>query len=334
MTFDAKAAVYTPPETSKFGLEQIKWIEQNKHRSLKFPVAGIDNYFADLLPGQICPVIAQSSNFKSGFCHFWQHHAAKRLQEQARNNEILIHVSVEESIEEQAMLMFAMESGLDSGDIARGVIEDKNKMEYAALQVGTIPIYRVGHSLARADDLPNLYLSNIIRSLKFLMDELEPKKKVAGIWVDYLQALPFDPEHKIQGGDSQRRLQVKSDMFRLRYMASYFKCPVIIPVQSKQILRQYGDDLEKIIPDMYSGEESSSIAQRADKVITLAMPKMTYPLGYKVVHNDMSFNVEANQLLIKVAKQRGRLPSGDVFPCRINFATNEVVHDRDLWGYL
>lgn len=329
--FIPRSAVYTPAEVAKVATDQVKFIQENKHRALRFFIPGIEQYFAPVLPGQIVSIIAQTSNYKSGFMHAWEYATALQLQREGREDEIIVHISVEEAIEEQAYLMFGIETGEDAGDIARGDIQDWDRLYQAAIKIGTIPIYRIGDSLARADDFPNLYMSNMIRSTRYMCDELLGRKlKVAAIFFDYLQAFPFDPEVKRSGSmEMQRRLQVRQDIFRLRQAAAYFNCPVVVGVQAKQNLN--GSPSQSMyIPGIYDGEESSAIGQRSDRIIQLWMPKMNWPVGSQVEYKDIRYTVDENLLWLRVGKQRGRLPSGKTWKCRIDFSSNTILQEAGL----
>lgn len=328
--FDPKTAVYTPPEWAKFGLEAAEKMHEKRERGLVLPIAEIRDYFAPVLPGQLCALIAQTSNYKSGFMHFWERAAARSLMDDNRVDECVIHVSVEECVEEQAYLFFARETGEDAGQIARGEVQDWSKLRNAATLVGSIPIYRIGDSIARADDLPDLYMSNMVRAIRELVEGRVTGKKIkpAAIFFDYLQAFPFDPEVRSAAPNDQRRLQVRQDIYRLRHAAAFFDCPVVVGVQAKQHLEgARSQDIQ--IPGIYDGEESSAIAQRADRILCLWMPKQTHTVGTRIKFDDdptgASFVVAENQLFIKVAKQRGGLPSGKTWPCGINFNKNEIA---------
>jgi len=325
-TFDPKTAVYTPPEVSQYALDAIKEIQEKRTRGIALPIAEIRDYFAPVLPGQVTVIQAQTSQYKSGFIHFWEKHAAQQLMDNGRGDEAIIHVSVEECVEEQGFMMLGRMTGETAGDLARGNYQDWSKLEQAAAKIGTIPIYRIGDSLARAEDMPNLYLTNMYRSIKSLVSgEVtgEPIKP-ALITFDYLQAFPIDPEVKKESIREQRNLQVREDFYRLRQLAGYFKCPVIVAVQAKQELEQK-DKSGSRLPGMYDAQDSSAIAQRADRIISLWMPKATNALGSDININGMILTVEENMIFVKVNKQRGGLPSGQSWLCRIDFVNEEVA---------
>jgi hypothetical protein len=86
-----------------------------------------------------------------------------------------------------------------------------------------------------------------------------------------------------------------------------------------------------LIPGMYDGEESSSIAQRCDRIITQWMPSKTSTVGETFDALGKSWTVRENMLWMKVAKQRGGLPSGQTFPCVIDFNHNRIEPDPDVY---
>lgn len=326
MTFDPRSAVYTPQEVSRYGLDAIESVKENERRGLDIGIAEIRDYFAPVRPGQLAMIFAQTSNYKTGMIHYLEMTAARQLERQGRD-EIIVHVSVEENIEEQAFLSLGREMGVSAGKLARGQVQDWDLLTQAAIKVGTIPIYRIGESIARADDWPNLTVSNMVRSIDVLRSGkvTEKKLKIAGIFFDYIQAFPFDEEVKKHGvGREQRRLQVRSDVYRLRQAAAYFDCPVWVAAMAKQTLS--GATGQLMIPGIYDGKECSELAERADRVVSLWMPKQSYPLGTEIKHNGrIMFAVRESLLMIKVLKQKPGLPSGKSWLCEIGFDQNQIA---------
>lgn len=325
--FEPRSAIYTPAEVAAYGLAAVKTskLSADSGIGIGIDIAELRDYFPPVMAGEICFIIAQTSNFKTGFMDFIEYSHAKRLSDMGITDEIIIHVSVEDLIEEQAYLQLARISGEDAGNLGRGVVQDWSKLEQASIRVGTTPIFRIGASLARAEEMPNLYLSNMVRAIKEIADGkfLDFKPKIAGLFFDYLQAFPIDPEIKQTSRDAQRRLQVRSDVYRLYQAAAYFKCPVFCNVQAKQHLD--GANPPVMMPGVYDGEESSSIGQRASRVIGLWMPKTTHPTGTTFTIGNNTFTAHENSLWIKVLKQRGRLPAGKTWPCLIDYKTNMIA---------
>lgn len=330
--FEPDSAIYTPSEVANYGVKAVENARDNTARGIAIPMTEIGEYMPPVLPGQICAVIAQTSNYKSGFLHFVEHAAASALREQGREDEILVHISTEECVEEQAFLEFARYGQEDAGRLARGECQDWDRLMSAHAQATMDPIYRIGDSLARADKMPDLYLSNMVRAIKYLRDDLLGwKPKIAGLFFDYLQAFPIDPEVRTASVDAHRRLQVRQDVYRLRQAAVFFDCPVFVAVQAKQHLE--GANPPFMLPGIYDGEETSTVGQRFDRIITLWMPKMTHPVGSYIEHPkkmDLSFTVEENMLWLKVCKQRGGLPSGKTWRCRVDFTHNTITPETSV----
>jgi replicative DNA helicase len=329
MTFDPAKSVYTPPDSVIVAKQQIDRIKKESFRRVDFPVEGIDQYCAPMLPGEMCMVIGQTSNGKSQFGHFWARKLAKQLDSDGRD-EMIVHVSVEEAIETMTFYSLAAETEERAGDLARGIVQDWDRLNEAIVRVGTIPIYRIGSSLARSEDYPNLTISNMIRAIDYIQDTW-PGVRIAAMFFDYLQAFAIDHENRgLNDRFNQRRHQITDDVNRLRQVSAKYGCPVIVMVQAKQILNL---QRPSCVPGIYDGQESSSIAQRADRIIQLAMPKMHYALGQMInISDSVSYVVRENSIFIEVGKQRGGMPSGAMFPCLIDFRTQEItLQDRSTY---
>jgi hypothetical protein len=338
--FDPKTVVYTPSQVATYGLNSVRLAKETYESGagITLPIEEIREYMPPVEPGKLAAIIAQTSNYKSGLMHFMERMSATELAEKDDKKHILIHVSVEESVEDQAYLELARESGEYAGDLSRGIVQDWNKLEESAIRIGEVPIYRIGDSLARSENMPLLYISNMVRAINDLVGGkvLDWQPKVAGIFFDYLQAFPIDPVFRAESRDSQRRMQVRDDIYKLRMLANKYMCPVFVAVQAKQHLE--GAHPPIMLPGQYDGEESSSIAQRCDRIVTLWMPKSTHAIGDEIRTKSLTFAVEDNQLMIKIVKQRGMLPSGKQWMCRVNFQTNtialETSDDRRAKNYV
>lgn len=320
--FEPKDSVYTPAEVSAYALQEIENATKAQPRALPLGIEHIDGYFAPVRPGQTCTILAQTSNFKSGFLRIVEENAAKLLVAQNRTDEILVHVSVEEGVEEQAFISLSQYTDIPVYDLATGSIPKGKWAELVkgAYSLSSAPIYRMGDSIARADLMPELYMSNIIRGLQYIQTEFGAK--FAGIFFDYLQAFPIDPEIRAERVDVQRRLQVRSDIYRIRQAAAYFNCPTFVAVQAKQNLE--GSTANWRMPSIYDCEETSAISQRTDRMIGLWLVKMTHPEGSKITIGKRSMQVTDDLLMIKVLKQRGALPSGRVYMTSINYRANRI----------
>ncbi|RPH31428.1 hypothetical protein EHM92_09065, partial [bacterium] len=97
--FLPETSVHTPMQVADYGLKAIQNMQNNRHRSVSLGISGIKDYFAPLRPGQVCGIIAQTSNYKSGFLDCIEKTAAAALSAQKRD-EVLVHITVEELDEE------------------------------------------------------------------------------------------------------------------------------------------------------------------------------------------------------------------------------------------
>ena len=327
--FDPTTAVFTPAQKSTFGIERIKLMEKNKHRAMPLPLDGVGNggYFADLMPGDLCAVQAQTSNYKSGFMGWWGRELAKHLAQHERDEEIIIHVDTENVIETIAIEDIARNSGHTVADLSRGNVRNWGEIIRAAGTVAGVQVYTIASALG-TDTMPELYLSNIYRGIRHLVsgDMMGRPLQPACVFVDYLQALPIDPEVREGSKEikNQRRLQVRQDVYRLRQMGAHLQCPVVVGVQAKQTLAGHGG-VNMRIPGTYDGEETSSIAQRFDRVLGLWMPKTTHTVGETLQHRGLFFDVTERLIWLKVNKQRGRLPAGRSWQLDIDYRTGRIT---------
>jgi hypothetical protein len=322
--------IYSPMETAAYGSELVQDIQANQHRALKFPVTGMQFYVSAVMPWQTCVIVAQTSQYKTGTLNFWENYAAGQLVEQNRDDEAILVVSLEETIEAMAFREFARYGQESAGDLEHGVVKDWNGLLIAATKAAGVPVYRIGISKKRRDMLSKMYLSNIERAIERLASGKITGQpvKFGGIFLDYLQALPLDPEIKRGKIEMQRRLQVMEDVYRLQDWPIKFDAPVVYAAQAKAALGSA--DSKWRLPTFDDGEETNALAQRPDRILTQWMPKQTSPIGTIIKHGNTEFLVEENRLVFKVAKQRGNLPAGRIFGAYIDFARNSIEFDPNF----
>jgi hypothetical protein len=82
-----------------------------------------------------------------------------------------------------------------------------------------------------------------------------------------------------------------------------------------------------MIPGTYDGLETSSIATRFDRILSLWLPKTTYPVGTTQTNRDntVTINVKEEQGFIKVNKQRGGLPAGMVWELKVDYQKQKYM---------
>lgn len=328
-----KSIIFTPYDVGKVGYDAILKAQEYKDVGIPLKAEGSDlnDYFAPLLPWEICAVQAQTHNGKTMFTDWWERQTVKQMEELGQDGDI-VHVSYEESIEAMAFTEYGRLLDVLPASLARGEYNDIKNLKIAMTKIGTSRIWRIAESAERPDvemlenpegKQSELTLSNVYRALNAMKKgEITEVKKIRLITVDYLQAIPIDSEVKQVAPDAQRRLQVRNDVYRLRKMTVKLESPILVPIQAKQKLE--GANHPYQIPGIYDGEETSSIAQRFDRIISLWMPKTTYPLGTNVTRDgEHLFKVEEDMVFLKVNKQRGGLPSGKTFELKVDFKKRE-----------
>jgi hypothetical protein len=332
--------IFTPQEVAALGVRGIERARDGQSRAMRFDFGHekINSYIAPLIPPQTAVIIAQTSNFKTGFMRCVSRMWANQLEREGRTDECIIYVSLEETVEESSYFDFERYSGdaygrnqERAGSLARGVVENWDTLLAASTKVAGVPIYRIGDSLEKPRNFRELYLSNIQNAIMYMVSgRLGFPVKPAAILVDYLQALPPDPGIRSQGEDAIRRLQVRQDVYGLRDMGKFIGCPVFFASQAKQHLDNEvkGDGWR--LPGLYDGSEAKEVADRPDRVYDFWLPKMTSAVGTIIEHGNFKFKVEENLAFLRVAKQRGGLPSGAIFPMRINFTTGDIFFDSNF----
>jgi hypothetical protein len=325
----------TPQEVAFNGVELIRAVQAGEARSLAFPIVGMQYYVAPLAPWETMVIIAQTSQYKSGFIDFWEYSAAEQFVAQGRTDEAILHISLEESIEAMAFRGFARLGGQNAGDLARGKVDDWEKLIAVSTRLAGVPIYRIGKStMNRGGQGIELHLSNIQRAIDMLIaGEINGQPvKLGGVFVDYLQALPLDPEVQTGKIEMQRRLQIIQDVYRLQEWPVRYNCPVVYAAQAKQKLSAGTGAWQ--LPTFDDGEESNVLAQRPDRIVTQWLPKQTATLGEVIEHASLGrFRVEENTMITRVAKQRGGLPAGKVFVNRIDYEAGTIVIDPKFAAY-
>lgn len=336
--FNPKTAVFTPADTSAATIAHVEETIRIARQGIRLGLPGLDGYWAAMLIGKTYVLLGQTSHGKTMTMDYIEHYnallmqAKNRARKEGEQPEIIVHVSVEDLIEEQGERELARFSGEDATRIALGQVFNLDLLRSAASEIARKPIYRIGESLAYPDVMDQLTVSNMLRCIDAIVDgSIVPdfKPRIGLLVFDYLQAFPLDPEAMREKFEYQRRLQVRSDFYRLRKAAAKYHCPVFVAVQARQDLKQTIGSLP--IPGMYDGEESSSIGQRADGILATWMPKHHYPRGKTLDAGDFSFAVADNQLVLRVVKQRGRLPSGRIFMAEIDYADYSMEITKNRW---
>ena len=336
---NAENAIFSPTRFTTVATQQLKQHEEEMTRAMPLPIPKMADYVAPISPGQTCSVVAQTSNFKTGFMRYWIKQYAKQLQTTGRQDEYIVVIDMETPIEDLAVMEIAEASGADRRTLDTEGVKDWSPVYDAIRKLNQTPVIRIGTTIGRDPETTvrweNLYIGNILEAIEDLVDGkvFEFKVKIAAIFVDYLQAFPLDPSNRrMSGSRDTRRIQVRNDFYNLREAASRLRAPMVIGCQAKQDLSNYWDSTLKI-PGKYDVKETSDVAERTDRSISLLMCKEQYDAGTKVETPRFNFTARDNLLFTRVTKQRNGYPAGAIFPLEINYDTGALtsVRQSDLF---
>lgn len=331
---DPKSFVFDAPAGVERSRANRVEMQANSHLALKFPVEALRYYFHPTMPGKVTVVQAQSHNFKTEFINYWADTSAKELSNETRRG-VIVKINVEDAIEGLVEADISRQGGGNLEDISMGVIKDEAEFVRAETIVGSLPIVHIGESLGMDDsNAALLYLTNIFKLIDYVRkNHFSEPTPIAGIFIDYIQALPLDPEHKTKSNMQEtRRSQVMHDMDRIKQAAKYFACPVIVAAQSKQ--NEDMSSARKMIklPDYWDIQETSYVSQRTDFMYSLWMEKMHYAPGSMIgggQNDPFNYVCADNRLWVKALKHKKYKNVGQAFPLRVDQYSN-LTYDKQL----
>ena len=325
-----KAFIFDMPTGIAATRDHQAFMRDNEHMALAFPIPGLQYYFHPVYPGEQATIFAESHNYKTGFMDFWASFAAQKMAEK-QAKAVIVKINTEDAIETSITGELTRHGGGLLDDLSSGKILDEQEYIHAEVTAGALPIVHIGESLGMDDSNAGLlYLSNIIRLIDYIRKSYfaEPVQ-IAAIFLDYIQALPFDPEFRNGAHmEGTRRLQVIQDETRIRRAAKYFSCPVIMAAQSRE-LADKKDGMR--MPGFYDIQESTFVSQRSDRLYSLALPKMSAHPGQVIDVGPISFKVNDEQLWIKCHKQKHYKNVGAAFPLLIK-ENGDVTVDKEIFG--
>jgi len=300
------AAYALRPEQALEKLEKRRAFEkENEHLSVPFFVKGLENIIPKQYPGETSFILARSFEGKSTVLKAW---ASACEQEVTRKNADALTVEI---------------SHEDTAEISteQQLTRYENEMQYISSQ----RVY-IGRSFGMSqDDIAELHLTNIARIMVFVRDELfATQKRFAGIFYDYIQRTPFDPERRNMADDRQMRLQIRDNTIRLCNAATTFQCPLIFASQAplKQSYTLYSPEMP--IPGSGDTDESKDIFQIPDRAYGWWAVNLKYPTpGQLVESGGWRFQSAPNLFFLRCLKFRyyqpdskkdHYAPAGRVFP--------------------
>ena len=312
---DPTGIVYSPPEAAKLAIDALEEIKKESGKGVKTGIKDLDNVLLPCRPGELIVVLGYTSNYKSSFANFLIKSALKQREE----DEIVIKVTWEDSIEEDTIKWIASDAGLSISGLIKGNHDDwytAVMRSYAARAVA--PLWMVGHSNQLSEKFntsrPRMTMTDVSMAIDYIRhkatdNQYRPKLVV----LDYLQRMR--PDHS--DGDSKRE-QMMEAVNKAKDLGIAMGCPVLLLVQAK---REVMDRSFKL-PRIDDGQETSNIEQSADKVISLWYPIKSEP--EETVIESINVKVTKNLLICGILKQKMG-PSPVVMPLWVDPEKNIIA---------
>lgn len=319
---DPRDIVYSPNDVSKLALAELKTRRENPGAGVRTHITSLDETVIPLRPGDLVIIMANSSHGKTSLMQYILRQEAKKIIEKRAEpeKEIVVFVTWETAVEELGMYDISSYTKIPSDKLYQGNVsgDDWKNLETAAFKRSTMPVWVIGHSIARRKKRPSLTMSNVLESLWYIEETFGLHPTL--ICLDYLQEM--EPEIR-----DTRRLQIFDCMSRSKDTALAMGCPVLLGCQAKREVLERDWKL----PRMSDGEETSAIEHTADKVISLWYPKMTEdtdePLG------NTGIDITNQLMIVGLMKQRYG-PAGQWWPLffrpEINDFQSMILEDRSL----
>lgn len=302
--------VYTPNDIARLTLRTVEHRIENKGQGLRTNIASLDKILMPFFPGELVGVMARTSNYKTGFMQFLARQFVAQIEAAAAENEMVVFVTWEVSVEELGFYDIAHMVQLDAAQVWQGDVtgEALEQIRNAAMRRAAQPIWVIGHSLARRRELRKLTLQSVRDAL--LEVETHMGFRPRAVFLDYLQEIDA-----IEGQD--RRERMINNVEAAKQLARDCGCPVFMGVQAGRRV----DERAFRLPQVGDGEETSRLEQAADKLIALWLPKNNLDVGDTLP--ELGWPVTENLLVLGLRKQRlGK--SGQVLPLYVDLARNDI----------
>lgn len=296
MQVDEDLLVQSPSQASTGSIQYIQALHKEAGGGIKTGIVDLDKVLLPMRPGELITVMGYTSNYKSGFMNWCAKEALKSIPP-GNDDEVVVKVTWEQSVEEDTISWLAFDSGISITQMARGALDTKDwsLINRSAIRRAVTPIWIVGHSQLESEKIrkprPRMTMTDVMNACEFICnDATDHKLKIRLVVLDYLQRIRPDPS---DGGD--KRLQVMEAVNRVKDLGISFGTPVMLGVQTKRIL-----DRENKSPRIDDGQETSNIEQSSDKVIGVWYPIKTEKEGSKI--GDLV--VQKNLLIASILKQK------------------------------
>jgi len=321
-TVDMRGMTFSPTEVATLALDEIRACCESRHLGITMGWERINQRLKPIRPGNLCTIIAYTSNYKTGLMVNWARRIANEIIDggAAREDEVVVYVSWEDTVESMGVYDLANDALIDVSEINEGRIDTAAmaRLEAAAMRRGALPLWAIGHSGARRKKAQPMTMSMVESALEWIEEQMG--RKVTAIFLDYVNLIV--PESKAAWGEN-RRTDIMENTFRARSLALARGCPVIMGAQAG---RQTNERAWKL-PQKWDAQESSAIEQYSDVMLSTWLPATTEDNDRLEAPNGVVLDVTPNLLILGLLKQK-RGPAGGWWPMYVDPARNEIAPMR------
>jgi replicative DNA helicase len=285
--------VFDPSLVSTLTVESIRAAREHPDY-LKTGIPQLDDHYIMLRPRRVNGVLAYTSHGKTSLMNI----LARNFVPQLTDNEIVVYVTWEDSIEDLSLGFLSNVSRIPVQSLFHGDLTEEQweAMMGAAMERAKTPLWLVGHSEQKEVRRPRLTMTDIWAAMEYIQDT--KGKKIRAVFLDYLQRINRDD------AKGEMRQQFISIMDKVKDLALAFNTCVII---GSQVGRDVKDRKWKQ-PQDNDAQETSNFEQTCDGMISLWIPKKTEKIGDCLIEKQgvdgQAVFVTENLMMIQTLKQK------------------------------
>jgi hypothetical protein len=217
--------------------------------------------------------------------------ATRIVARNATESEAVVYITWEQSAEELECF-FQADGEYSASDIAWGRV-DLDTIRHKAIKRATIPIWVIGHGIARADQqTPRMTPNVVLGAIETMQADFGVRPTL--MIFDYIQLIPTE--------QAKDRVQQVTEMpIKIKELALRVGAPAVAGVQAARAV----DGRREKIPEIRDAQWASSIEQTSDKVFGLWRPWQTEEPDDVIELGDSRYQTNEWLLILRLLKQRG-----------------------------
>lgn len=248
---------YSPADMTDLALRYAETVA--KQEKMLWGIERLDRVITPLMPGHVATILGRPGNGKSTLLGWY----ARRIARQCKENEIVVHLTHEQAVE-QADFMFWANEAITTTDLTRGEVPAE-VLRAMAPERAALPVWVLGESIIMkyAKSL-RFTAENVYEALRLMARNYGVKIKL--VTIDYLQIQPIEAQRM------GRVEQVTEAIIGSREVARGLGCPVMMGAQAARSADSGGAEQ---LPAINEAQWASAIEQASDEIFGLWRPITT-----------------------------------------------------------